>query len=59
MRTITLPGVGPTCPGCGGPTYKVADSPAKRPWWCPECIVRFDYDGNYGSHANFPAGCEP
>jgi hypothetical protein len=57
--TISLWGVGPTCPGCGGPTHAVTAEAAKKPWWCKECNVRFDDDGNYGNAASFPAGNEP
>jgi hypothetical protein len=58
--TITLYGVGPKCPGCGGPTYAVTgDDNAEMPWWCKECNVRLDDEGNYGSQASFPAGSKP
>lgn len=58
--TIRLYGVGPKCPGCGGPTHAVtADEDAGRPWWCKACNVRLDDDGNPGSQADFPAGNEP
>jgi len=54
--TIHLPGVGPRCPGCGGPTFSVTGDPnAARPWWCGECNVRLDGDGEPGAHASFPA----
>lgn len=57
---IHLWGVGPECPGCGGPTHAVTgDEEAEKPWWCKHCSVRFDDEGNYGSMANFPAGSEP
>lgn len=60
-RTIHLQGGGPTCPGCHGPTYLVTETPrdGTRPWWCPDCNVRLDGDGEYGSQARFPAGSEP
>ena len=57
-RTIRLYGGGPVCPGCYGPTYRVADDHSHRPWWCPECNVRFTEDGEFGSHAHFPSGVE-
>ena len=58
--TITLWGVGPECPGCGGPTHAVtAGENATRPWWCEKCNVRLDDTGGYGSQADFPAGSEP
>lgn len=57
--TIRLWGVGPECPGCGGPTHAVTEDDAEKPWWCKECNVRFDDDGNYGSQARFPTGNEP
>lgn len=59
-NTIRLYGVGPTCPGCGGPTHAVtASESAERPWFCKKCSVRFDDEGGYGSMANFPAGNDP
>jgi len=58
--TIHLLGVGPECPGCGGPTHAVTgDADAERPWWCKHCNVRLDGDGNYGSSARFPADSKP
>jgi hypothetical protein len=57
--TLRLKGIGPTCPGCGGPTYAVIDDTASRPWWCKECNVRLDSDGNYGNAATFPARNDP
>jgi len=57
--TISLWGVGPECPGCGGPTHAVTADECERPWWCKECNVRFDDGGEYGSQASFPAGNEP
>jgi hypothetical protein len=58
--TVSLWGIGPQCPGCGGPTHAVtADKDAERPWWCKECNIRFDDDGNYGTQASFPAGNKP
>jgi len=58
--TIRLYGIGPRCPGCGGPTHAVTgDKSAERPWWCQECNVRLDGDGNFGSQASFPAGADP
>jgi len=58
--TIRLYGVGPDCPGCGGPTHcVVADEDAEKPWWCKSCNVRLDDDGEYGPAASFPAGNEP
>lgn len=58
--TIRLFGVGPECPGCGGPTHAVTgDEDAEMPWWCKECNVRFDDDGAFGSQADFPSGSEP
>lgn len=57
--TIRLFGVGPRCPGCGGPTHAVTAKKAERPWWCKECNVRFDEDRGYGSQASFPAGNKP
>jgi hypothetical protein len=56
--TMRLFGGGPTCPGCGGATYSVGPG-GERPWWCPDCNVRFDDDGNYGSQARFPADSKP
>jgi len=56
--TIRLFGVGPECPGCGGPTHCVAPG-GELPWWCQECNVRFTDGGEYGSQASFPAGSEP
>lgn len=57
---MRLWGVGPECPGCGGPTHAVTGSEsAERPWWCKECNVRFDDEGEYGSQAEFPAGSKP
>lgn len=60
-RTISLPGGGPKCPGCGGPSYLVTDGPedGERPWWCPDCNVRLDNDGEYGANAQFPTGSKP
>jgi len=59
-NTIRLYGVGPQCPGCGGPTHCLtADEDAEQPWWCQDCNVRLDDDGDYGSMANFPAGSKP
>lgn len=55
---ITVPGGGPECPGCGGPTFEVAPD-GSRPWHCPKCNVRFNDDGEYGSAASFPSGSEP
>lgn len=58
--TIRLFGVGPECPGCGGPTHAVTgDEEAKRPWWCQNCNVRLDEQGEYGAQAGFPAGSKP
>jgi hypothetical protein len=58
--TITLWGVGPTCPGCGGPTHAVtADEDAEKPWWCKSCNVRLTDTGEYGSQARFPADSKP
>lgn len=58
--TIHLWGVGPECPGCRGSTHAVTGADdAEKPWWCQDCNVRFDDDGNYGSQAGFPAGSEP
>lgn len=58
--TMRLYGVGPKCPGCGGPTHAVtAAEGAEHPWWCQHCNVRLDDHGNYGSQASFPAGSEP
>jgi hypothetical protein len=58
--TMRLYGVGPGCPGCGGPTHAVtADEDADRPWWCKNCNVRLDDEGDYGAHASFAAGNEP
>jgi len=58
--TISLWGAGPTCPGCGGPTHAVTgDTDAEQPWWCMDCNVRLDDEGNPGAHANFPAGADP
>lgn len=58
--TISLWGGGPECPGCGGPTHAVTGNEgAEMPWWCKECNVRFDDDGNYGSQASFPSGSDP
>lgn len=58
--TMTLHGVGPECPGCGGPTHAVtADEGAERPWWCQRCNVRLDDQGNAGSQADFPSGADP
>lgn len=58
--TMRLFGVGPECPGCGGPTHCVtADPDAEKPWWCQECNVRFDPMGVPGSQADFPSGSEP
>jgi hypothetical protein len=59
--TISLPGGGPECLGCGGPTYLVTENPEEgtRPWWCPHCNVRLDEDGGYGAQASFPSGSEP
>jgi hypothetical protein len=57
--TITLWGVGPTCPGCNGPTHAVTDSEAAaRPWWCAECRLRLDDAGEPGSQAQLPADHE-
>ena len=56
--TMRLFGVGPECAGCGGPTYCVG-SGGERPWWCPDCSVRFTDDGEYGGQARFPAGSKP
>ena len=56
--TMRLFGVGPECAGCDGPTYCVG-SGGERPWWCPECNVRFTDSGEYGSKASFPSGSEP
>jgi hypothetical protein len=53
--TMCLWGGGPRCAGCDGPTYCVG-SGGRRPWWCPDCNVRFTDDGEYGSAASFPAG---
>jgi len=59
-RTIRLYGVGPACPGCGGPTHAVtADQDAEKPWWCKDCNVRLDDNGEPGSQAHFPAGSAP
>lgn len=44
--TISLWGVGPKCPRCGGPTHAVTAKAASRPWWCKECNIRLDDDGN-------------
>lgn len=57
--TITLWGVGPECPGCGGPTHAITAEKAERPWWCQHCNVRLDEDGDYGAAADFPAGSDP
>lgn len=58
--TIHLYGVGPKCPGCGGPTHCVtADPNVEHPWWCKECNVRLDGKGNYGNQASFPSGSDP
>lgn len=57
-RVITVRGGGPTCPGCGGGTFEVAPDGSK-PWWCPDCNVRFTDDGEYGAAARFPAGSKP
>jgi hypothetical protein len=57
--TVSLWGVGPRCPGCGGPTHSVTGDECERPWWCKECHVRLTGDGDYGSQASFPAGNEP
>lgn len=58
--TIRLYGGGPECPGCGGPTHAATgDEDAERPWWCMNCNVRLDADGEYGNHARFPAGSKP
>jgi hypothetical protein len=58
--TISLWGVGPECPGCGGPTHAVtADTDAEQPWWCEECNARLDDDGNHGAQASFPADKHP
>jgi hypothetical protein len=55
--TMHLYGGGPNCSGCGGPTYCVAKG-GMRPWWCPDCNVRFTDDGEHGSQARFPTGTE-
>jgi hypothetical protein len=57
-ETMRLFGVGPTCPGCDGPTYCVV-SGGERPWWCIDCNVRFTDEGDYGANASFPAGATP
>jgi len=57
--TISLWGVGPECPGCGGPTHAVTADECERPWWCKECNVRLNDGGEYGNQASFPAGNEP
>jgi len=58
--TMRLYGVGPTCPGCGGPTHAVTgDESAKQPWWCENCNVRLDRDGKFGGQASFPVGADP
>lgn len=56
--TMRLYGVGPECPGCGGSTHCVGPA-GERPWWCKNCNVRLDDSGEYGSQADFPAGCDP
>lgn len=56
--TMRLFGVGPKCPGCGGPTHCVSPG-GERPWWCKNCNVRFDDDGGYGAQASFPAESDP
>lgn len=45
-RQIILPGGGPDCPDCGGPTFQVADDLERyeRPWWCPDCNLRVEHD---------------
>ena len=53
--TMRLYGGGPRCVGCDGPTYCVAKG-GEKPWWCPDCKVRYTDDGEYGSQARFPAG---
>jgi hypothetical protein len=58
--TIRLYGLGPSCPGCGGPTHAVTgDEDAEMPWWCQHCNVRLTGEGEYGPQARFPAGHEP
>lgn len=57
--TIRMYGVGPRCPGCGGPTHAVTAEECERPWWCQSCNVRLDDCGEYGSNASFPSGSKP
>lgn len=58
--TMRLYGVGPECPGCGGPTHALSGGQeAERPWWCKECNVRLDDNGEYGQAACFPSGADP
>jgi len=58
--TIRLPGIGPECPGCNGPTHAVAaEEDAARPWYCTDCGVRLTSDGEYGSSVSWPADFDP
>jgi len=58
--TMRLYGVGPRCPGCGGPTHAVTgDESAENPWWCKNCNARLNGDGEAASRASFPAGADP
>jgi len=57
-NTMRLYGVGPTCPGCDGPTHCVG-SDGERPWWCSECNVRLTDDAEYGANVSWPSGNAP